>query len=293
MTTVSVVTGANSGIGRATAIHLASEGHEVYGTVRDPDRADKLRRMATEAGVEVQLVPVDVADDASVAAGFGQILERAGAVDVLVNNAGVGGNAVVEEAEPAAILDAVDVNVNGALRCLKQVLPGMRERGAGTIVNITSVAGRFGAIGQAPYVASKWALEGLSEQLALELAPFGIRVVIVEPGVTKSAIFAKNVDAPNRTGAYDAHYRRLFDFYAAGIAQASDPFEVARVVHEALTTDEPRLRWACSWGGREIIEGRGQLSDEEWVALGAIADDAAYRARFTELFGVDLTPPAG
>ena len=101
--------------------------------------------------------------------------------------------------------------------------PGMRARGSGCIVNVTSVAGRFGAIAQAPYVASKWALEGLSDELAFELAPFGIRVVIVEPGVTRSAIFAKNVDAPNATGAYDDHYRRLFEFYTAGRANETDP----------------------------------------------------------------------
>ncbi|MDQ1397685.1 MAG: hypothetical protein QOG64_2944, partial [Acidimicrobiaceae bacterium] len=186
MPTVSVVTGANSGIGRAIAIHLAAQGHEVYGTVRDTGRAGKLQAMAAEAGVEVHLVNLDVADDESVRQGIAEVLRAAGQIDVLVNNAGVGGNAVVEEASPADFLDVMNVNLCGAVRCLQQVLPGMRERRSGAIVNITSVAGRFGAIGQAPYVASKWAFEGLSEELALELAPFGIRVVIVEPGVTKS-----------------------------------------------------------------------------------------------------------
>ena len=215
--TVSVVTGANSGIGRAIAIHLAREGHEVYGTVRDLERADKLRAMAADAAVDVRLVTLDVGDDESVRQGMAEVLDRAGQIDVLVNNAGVGGNAVVEEVSPAQILEVMNVNVCGAIRCLQAVLPGMRERRRGTIVNVTSVAGRFGAIAQAPYVASKWALEGLSEELALELAPFGIRVVIVEPGVTKSAIFAKNLDTPNATGAYEDQYRRMFDFYAAGI----------------------------------------------------------------------------
>ena len=125
----------------------------------------------------------------------------------------------------------------------------MRERRSGAIVNITSITGRIAAIAQSPYVASKYAFEGLSEGLAQELAPFGIRVVIIEPGVTKSAIFAKNIDAPNTTGAYDAPYRRMFQFYAAGIANATDPFEVAEVIHEAITTDTPKLRYAMSWGG--------------------------------------------
>jgi NAD(P)-dependent dehydrogenase (short-subunit alcohol dehydrogenase family) len=291
MPTVTVVTGANSGIGRATAVHLAAQGHEVYGTVRDLNRTDKLRAMAAEAGVEVRLITVDIGDDRSVRDGMAEVLGRAGRVDVLVNNAGVGGNAVVEEASTEQLLEVTNVNLCGAVRCIQAVLPGMRERHQGCIVNVTSVAGRFGAIAQAPYVASKWALEGLSEELAFELAPFGIRVVIVEPGVTKSAIFAKNVDAPNATGAYDDHYRRLFDFYAAGMARATDPFEVAAVIHEAVTTPEPSLRYPCSWGGPEIISGRQRMSDQDWVALGATTDDAAYNARFLEHFGVDIRPP--
>ena len=158
-------------------------------------------------------------------------------------------------------------------------------------MNITSVAGRFGALAQAPYTASKWAFEGLSEELALELAPFGIRVVIVEPGVTKSAIFAKNVDVPNATGAYDLHYRRLLNFYAAGLAQATNPFEVAEVIRHAVETDEPQLRYACAWGGSEIVGARQVLADEEWVALGAITDDDEYHAAFQAAFGVDIRPP--
>lgn len=291
MSTVSVITGANSGIGRAIAIYLARKGHEVYGTVRDPERAGKLLSMARDAGVEVQLITLDVAEDESVRHGIAEILNRSGHVDVLVNNAGVGGNAVVEEASPAQILEVMNVNLCGAVRCLQAVLPGMRERGTGAIVNVTSVAGRFGSIAQAPYVASKWAFEGLSEELAVELAPFGIRVVIVEPGITKSAIFAKNVDAPNATGAYDSQYRRMFDFYAAGLPQATDPFEVAAIVHEAITTTAPRLRYPCSWGGPELIAGRDAMSDDDWISLGAAPDDTEYRKQFQSLFGVDITPP--
>jgi len=290
MSTVSVVTGANSGIGRATAIHLAQQGHDVIGTVRDPARAGKLQTMADEAGVEISLVRMDIGDDASVASGFSEIFDRAGRVDVLVNNAGVGGNAVTEECPPSLYLDVMNVDLCGAVRCIQAVLPPMRERGSGTIVNITSIAGRIAALAQSPYSAAKWALEGVSEGLAQELAPFGIRVAIIEPGVTKSAIFAKNVDAPNQTGAYDAHYRRLFQFYAVGIANATDPFEVAQTVHHAITTDEPKLRYAVSWGGREIVDGRTRMSDEDWVELGRPADDDEYYARFRDAFGIDLAP---
>jgi NAD(P)-dependent dehydrogenase (short-subunit alcohol dehydrogenase family) len=285
---VSVVTGANSGIGRATSIRLSLAGHRVVGTVRSVVRAEKLRAMADEAGATVELVELDVGDDDSVRRGFAEIMERTGRVDHLVNNAGVGGNAVAEECPPQLYLDVMNVDLCGAIRCLQAVLPQMRARRSGTIVNVTSIAGRLAAIAQSPYVASKWALEGVSEGLAQELAPFGIRVAVIEPGVTKSAIFAKNVDAPNSTGAYDAPYRRMFQFYAAGMAQATDPFEVADVILHAIETDDPRLRYAVSWGARELIEGRRRLSDEAWVALGAIEDDADYAAAFRDAFGVDI-----
>jgi NAD(P)-dependent dehydrogenase (short-subunit alcohol dehydrogenase family) len=290
MASVAVVTGANSGIGRATAIHFAAKGYSVVGSVRDRGRATKLATMSAERGVDVDLVELDVADDESVRRGFAEILERTGGVDVLVNNAGVGANGVVEETQPSDYLDVMNVNLCGAVRCSQAVLPGMRERGSGAIVNITSVAGRLGALAQSPYVASKWALEGISEGMAQELAPFGIRVVIVEPGLTKSAIFAKNVDFPSATGAYDAPYQRMFQMYATGMPHATDPFEVAEIIHHAVTTDEPRLRYVTSWGAEELIRGRERMSDADWVALGAAAEDATYYARFEEHFGLDIRP---
>lgn len=289
---VAVVTGANSGIGRAVAIHLAAQGQTVYGTVRSVDKAVKLNGMVAEAGVEVHLVELDVADDASVAAGLARVLDDAGRVDVLVNNAGVGGNGVVEETTIATYAEVMNVNLYGALRCLKAVLPGMRERRRGTIVNVTSVVGRFAALAQAPYVASKWALEGVSEELAQELAAFGIRVAIVEPGITKSAIFAKNMDATSEGSPYEPHLRRMFQFYAAGHPHATDPFEVARVVHGAITTDTPVLRYPVSWGGPEILARRPHITDEQWVALGAIPDDDDYFRAFSDTLGVDITLPA-
>ncbi len=286
---VAVVTGANSGIGRAVAIHLATRGLTVYGTVRSVDKATKLVAMAADVGAEVHLVELDVADDASVHAGFATVHDEAGRVDVLVNNAGVGGNGVVEEAPVERYAEVMNVNLFGALRCLKAVLPGMRQRRTGNIVNITSVAGRFASPAQAPYVASKWAFEGVSEELAHELAPFGIRVAIIEPGVTKSAIFAKNTDSGVHSD-YEPHWRRMFQFYAAGLTNATDPFDVAEIVYHAITTDSPVLRYPVSWAGPEIIGNRQRLTDEQWVALGDIADDDAYYRAFRDTFGFDIAP---
>ena len=290
MSPVTVVTGANSGIGRATAVYLAGHGHEVYGTVRSLDKAAKLQTMAEQAGVDVKLAVLDVADDASVSNGIAEILHRAGRIDNLVNNAGVGGNAVTEECPVSLYADVMNVNFYGAVRCIQAVLPQMRERRSGCIVNISSVVGKIAAIAQQPYVASKWALEGISEGLAQEVAPHGIRVAIVEPGVTKSAIFAKNIHAPNQTGAYDRPYARMFQFYARGITEATDPVEVGAIVHESITTADPKLRYAVSWASKAMIEGRQVMTDEDWVALGAHVDDAAYYDAFDQRFGVDIRP---
>lgn len=289
---VTVVTGANSGIGRATALHLAAAGHTVFGTVRSVSKADKLNAAAAEAGVQVELIELDIASDESVRDGFAEILGRAGRVDHLVNNAGIGGNGVIEETPADRFLEVMNVDLCGGVRCLQQVLPGMRERGGGTIVNVTSVTGRIGAIAQGPYVAAKWAFEGVSEQLAIEVAPFGIRVAIIEPGITRSSIFGKNTELPHVTGAYEEQYARMLQMYSAGYFHASDAAEVAAVIRHAIETDEPKLRYQVSWGGDGIVGGRARMSDEDWVALGTIADRAEYVAAFRDRFGIDITVPS-
>jgi NAD(P)-dependent dehydrogenase (short-subunit alcohol dehydrogenase family) len=271
-------------------VHLASKGLRVFGTVRRMASAEKLQAMAAAAGTSVELIEMDVADDDSVRDAIAGVLATTGRVDLLVNNAGIGTNGTVEEASSSVLLDVMNVNLCGAVRCAQAVLPSMRERHSGCIVNITSIVGRIGAIAQAPYTASKWALEGLSEELALEVAAFGIRVVIVEPGITKSAIFAKNTVVPNDTGAYEAHNRWMLQMYATGIPQATDPHEVAEVIYEAFATDKPKLRYTSSWGGDEIVSGRLRMTDEEWVAMGATDEDEEYYGRFEAAFGLQIGP---
>lgn len=288
---VAVVTGANSGIGRAIALHLAGLGYRTVGTVRSVARAEKLNAAAAERGVAVDLIELDIADDDSVRAGFAQIHAAFGSVDHLVNNAGIGGNGTVEESTPDRMLDVMNVDLVGAMRCISATLPEMRDRGSGTIVNITSVTGRLAAVAQAPYVAAKWALEGISEELAHEVAPFGVRVAIVEPGVTKSSIFGKNADAPNETGAYGMAYERMLQMYAAGHIHASDASAVADVVEHAIVTDQPKLRYPVSWGGVELTAGRARMSDEEWVELGAASSLDEYIASFGDVFGLDISTP--
>ncbi|MEM9465921.1 MAG: SDR family oxidoreductase [Actinomycetota bacterium] len=286
---VAIVTGANSGIGRATALHLAEHGYTVFGTVRSADRAGKLLDEAQARGVDVELAELDIADGGSVHDGFLDILERAGRIDHLINNAGVAGNGVVEETSPKRYLDVMNIDLCGATRCIQAVLPQMRERGSGTIVNITSVVGRLAAIAQAPYVAAKWALEGVSEQLAMEVAGMGIRVAIVEPGITRSSIFGKNVDMPNETGVYGPQYERMMQMYAAGAVHATDAAEVGAVIRHAIETDDPKLRYQVSWGGPEIVAGREAMTDEAWVDLGRIDTLEDYITAFGDAFGIDIS----
>ena len=286
-----LITGANSGIGRATALHLAGEGYQVYAAMRDLEKAKKLLDLAEAAGTVVKPVRLDVNDDASVAEAVKEIHASGGPLDVMVNNAGIAFNAAVEDVDIDAGRAVFETNFWGIIRCIQAVLPGMREQGSGHIVNVSSVAGRIAALGQVVYSASKWAVECLSENLAQEVAPFGVRVSIIEPGVTRTAILPKNVGHPEPTVYADA-YRRMLLFYASGIAANVQAEEVARVIHGALEDPEPKLRYPCAWGGTELCEGRSQIRDEDWIALGNCATDAEYFDAFEKVFQLDIRPPS-
>ena len=280
-----LVTGANSGIGRSTAIKLAAAGLTVYAGMRDMGKAKKLLALASADGLEVTPVALDVTEDASVLAA----VETAGQVDLLVNNAGIGWNAAVEDVDIEAAKLVFETNYWGVIRCCQAVLPQMRERGDGHIMNISSVAGRIAALAQTIYSSSKWAVECLSENLAQEVAPFGIRVSVIEPGVARTAILPKNVGHPEPT-AYEDQYRRMLQFYLKGIEANIPADEVADTIVAAHADPTPRFRYTCAWGGRELSEGRARMSDSDWIALGTAKDDDAYYRDFQRLFGLDLAP---
>lgn len=284
---VTVITGANSGIGRATALHLAAKGHHVFGTMRSLDKGEKLFALADEAGVTVTPVVLDVTDDEQVSAGFEEIRGRSGSIDVLVNNAGIGQNAAIEDVSIDDGKAVFDINVWGAVRCTQAVLPTMRAQGSGHIVQVSSIAGRIGIPGQPVYCASKWALEGMSENMAHDLAAHGIRVSIVEPGVTRTAILGKNPDAPSDS-AYGAAYARMFDIYATGIMAAIRADAVAQTVEDALEAPPGRLRWVVAWGAEQMADGRPG-TDLAWTRLGELVGDGpAWREHFGDLFGLDI-----
>lgn len=281
-----VITGGNSGIGRAAVLHLARQGHEVIATARNPEGATKLAEEVAADSLPVSLVRLDVTDDESVRSCFEQIAADHGPVDVLVNNAGIGSNFTLEDAPMDEWHRVYEANTFGPVRCTQAVLGSMRERGSGHICMISSVVGRLASIGQAVYTSSKWAMEGYSEVLALEVAPFGIDVTIVEPGVTRTAILAKNTTAPD--GPYAGAYARMFAMYLSLIPDAPEAHLTATVIEQAITTPDPRLRWRSGDDADAMITGRSQLTDEEFLQL-ATADDGRYQELWREWFDIDLS----
>ncbi len=284
--TVTLITGANSGLGRATALLLAQKGHKVYAGMRNLEKGSKLLELAKDC--DLSAIQIDVADDDSVLACANEINENGDSVDVLVNNAGVAFNSVTEDIDIEKAKEVMDVNVWGPVRCVKAFVPGMRTRGSGHVFQVSSIAGLIGHIGQTVYVGSKFALEGMSEALAQELIGFGIRVHIVEPGVTRTAILPKNEGNPQPT-AYQDHYDRMFQFYSAGIAASVQAESVAETIYGALTSSEYRLRYVCGWGGEEIANGRKSMTDEDFVGMGSLVSSAKeYGQTFSDLFSLEI-----
>jgi NAD(P)-dependent dehydrogenase (short-subunit alcohol dehydrogenase family) len=251
-----LITGCSTGIGRAGAVELTKRGHDVVATARRPETLDDL-----DVAARLRL---DVDDPASVRAA----VDQAGLIDALVNNAGFGIGGPAETVDLDAARRCMDTNLFGAARMIQAVLPGLRARGGGTIVNVASVAGRVGVPLEGFYSASKWALEGLSESLHFEVGHFGIRVRIVEPGAFETR-FSDNVVAH----AVAAPYDELDEAWAAARSRLNGgaevdpgPEPVASVIADAIESTEARLRWPVGADAELVITARESLSFEDFEA---------------------------
>lgn len=284
-----LVTGTSSGIGLATSLHLARNGYRVFAGMRNTAKGGDLTSAAQAESLPVEVVELDVCDRDSVAAAFATI-RRAGSVDVLVNNAGIGGASPLELTPEDEHRQMFETNYFGAVRCIQAILPEMRERGSGCIVNVTSAVGLQATPNQIAYSASKWALECLGEALAHELWRFGVRVVNVEPGVVMTNIFENS--APHtrydKASPYQPLMRRNGKVFAAGFKRGVQPQAVADVILEAVTTEDYRLRWPVGPDAEGFMAARQALPAEAWVAMGADLSDTEYNARFAEYFGIEL-----
>lgn len=248
MSLVVLVTGASSGIGAAIATHLAQHGHRVFGTSRHADNGG-------ESGAGFEMIAMDVDDEASVIAGVARVLLAAGRIDAVVNNAGISIMGAIEDTSIDEAKALFETNFFGVLRVCRAVLPAMRRQGGGTIVNISSLAAVFGAPFSGLYSASKFALEGMSEALRLEVRQFGIKVVLIEPGDHDSELPMRRTTAAEatRNPAYADAFARSKAAQAKDEATAPGPDGVARLVERVLALRHPPLRHTVGMATQRIV----------------------------------------
>jgi NAD(P)-dependent dehydrogenase (short-subunit alcohol dehydrogenase family) len=280
-----LATGASSGIGLATAVTLARGGHKVVATMRNLEGAGELQKIVSAEKLPVTIAVLNVDDDASVNRAIGKVLTENGSIDVLVNNAGIGGGGSVEEVPLERFREVMETNFFGALRCIKAVIPGMRERRNGCIINITSIAGRMALSPQAAYAASKWAFEALSECLAQEMKAFNVRVAIVEPGVIATPIFGKARAAP-KSSPYP-HARRQTALFNASLTKPTSPYVVGEQIRRIVESDDWQLRYPVGPDAVPFLNWRASKTDEEMVNLGGASDDE-YKDMVRREFGLDV-----
>lgn len=264
---VAVVTGASSGIGYETSLTLARNGFVTYATMRSLNKGENIKSAAEEEKLPLKIVQLDVTDDESVKDAVQSIISEASGIDVLVNNAGYGLVGALEDLAMEEIKSQYGTNLFGVIRVTQAVLPIMRKQKSGIIVNISSAAGRFAIPGQSAYVSTKFAIEGLSESIAYELEPFGIKVVLIEPGIVKTSMANNMVIAKKSQDPSSPYYRLIENAVSSiehGLETRSSPDVVAKVVLKAVTSENPNLRYLAGKDIETWMEAKRSMSDEEF-----------------------------
>jgi NAD(P)-dependent dehydrogenase (short-subunit alcohol dehydrogenase family) len=280
------ITGSSTGIGLAAAVAFGRAGHDVYATMRNPDRAPELASIAAKERLPIEVLPMDVDNDASVGKAVAGVLAESGRIDVLVNNAGIAVTGPVEELPLAEFRRVMETNYFGALRCIQAVVRGMRERRDGHIINVSSIQGRISIPSYAAYAASKWALEAASEALAQETKSFGIKVSIVEPGMIATPIWDKRREVPANTSYRQE--RRIQALVNALLKQPVTPFVVADKIVEIVQSKTWKLRHTVGPDAEPTLQYRASMTDEQWVDLQSVESDQEWLAIVKRDFGVDL-----
>lgn len=279
-----LITGANRGIGLETAMSFARAGWRVYATMRDAAKSKELlARMAGEE-LQVEVRELDVNSDASVQTCFEQVFDEVGALDVLINNAGIERHGSVEGMEIEDFKEVMDTNYLGIVRCVKAVLPLMRERKQGCILNVSSVAGHIASSPMSGYAASKFAVEAFSEALAQEVKPFNIRISLVEPGIINTDM-AKDIQHAKRNANYpQAH--RFGGLFTASLENPNSPALVAERMLAIVQSGTWELRHPVGPDAIPFLDWRASMTDEQWINWNA-ADDDTWYANVSESFGLD------
>jgi NAD(P)-dependent dehydrogenase (short-subunit alcohol dehydrogenase family) len=260
-----LITGCSTGIGRAAAEHLAAKGLLVHATAR------RTESIADLEPIGCRTLQLDVLDEASMRAAVDAVQNEHGAVGALVNNAGYAVSGAIEVVPLEDVRKEFETNLFGYIRMAQLVLPGMRRRGAGRIVNISSLAGRVTMPGAGAYAASKYAIEAMSDALRFEVRGFGVRVSVIEPGPIKSAFTATANEA--LTASHDGVYAEYHRAVAEGDAETDESFlagkpeQVARAIERALTSSRPRPRYRVTPVARVLPKVRGALGDRGFDAF--------------------------
>jgi NAD(P)-dependent dehydrogenase (short-subunit alcohol dehydrogenase family) len=268
---VAIVTGSSTGIGYEISLALARNGFHTYATMRNLSKAEGIKPVATKENLPLQVKQLDVTDDTSVKNAVEAISsETGGRIDLLVNNAGYGLNGAFEDLAMDEIKAQYETNFFGLIRVTQAVLPTMRRQKSGTIVNISSGAGRFGFPSGSAYVSTKFAVEGLSESMSYELEPFGIKVVLVEPGVIRTnfgngLIVAKKSQDPN--SPYFQMMKKIANSFEQLMKNSSPPDLVANVVLKAVKDENPNLRYLAGNDVEQWLEAKRNMSDEEFYKM--------------------------
>jgi short-subunit dehydrogenase len=267
---VALITGCSSGIGYETALMLARNGVHTFATMRNTKKSDSLQELIREEKLALNILELDVNDDASIENTIDRIKNETKRIDVLINNAGYGLIGFFEDLTLHEIRNQFETNFFGVLNITKKIIPMMRLQKSGTIINISSGAGQVGFPGISAYVSTKFAIEGFSESLMYELSPFGIKVIIIEPGVIKSNFF-HNCIVSKESMKKSSPYSRSLDKIQGNIElmqeHATSPIDVAKVILQALGDIHPKPRYIVGNDVAMILEAKKNLSDIEFKKM--------------------------
>ena len=264
MDKVAIVTGSSSGIGFETALALAREGYHTYATMRDTKKGNKILDIAKKENLQVRVVELDVNNDNTIKKAVEVILGEKKRIDVLVNNAGYFLVGCLEDLTIPDLKDQFETNFFGVVRTIQAVLPTMRNQKSGIIVNVSSVAGRIGFPVTPGYISSKFALEGLSESMRYELFPFGIKTIIIEPGVIKTNLFTTLKKATRSDSAYKEITEKVMKGLMMMSEMGTPPQEVAKTITKAISSDNPLPRYPVGNDAIMFLEAKKDKTDIEF-----------------------------
>ena len=265
MQKVALVTGSSSGIGLEASLALAKDGYHTFASMRDLSKAGELENAAKKDNLPIEVIELDVDKEESIVSAVKKVMDSAGRLDVLINNAGYGQFGCTEDVSVEDFRKQFETNFFSIVRIIQEVAPIMRNQNSGNIINISSVAGRMGLPGSPAYISSKFALEGLGECLRYELGQFGIKTTLIEPGVIKTNFFESMKIPDSKT---DPKYKELTDHILAGlkmmVQMGTAPSQVAEVIIKAIHDEEMLPRYVVGTDAAMFMEAKKMKTDLEF-----------------------------